>query len=251
METVRKASQVIYRLIENENYDLNENGELRVLQLLRQSGKVRTILDVGANIGEYTRIAAQLFPNARIHSFEPVERTFKILGSAVSNLPNVSIHAFGLSDQDADAEFFIQPKNLGVSSSLPRTGRLLNPSSEIAVERCLLRHSLAAVSKIGLKSIDFLKIDTEGNDWFVLNGFSEWLATGRIAVIQFEYGLACIETKKLLTDYYDLLAPKGYRIGKIFPTFVDFRDYHPVHEDFIGPNYIAVHENSGLQQLLA
>jgi hypothetical protein len=31
------------------------------------------------------------------------------------------------------------------------------------------------------------------------------------------------------------------RIGKVYPTYVEFREYDVGHEDFLGPNYLAVH----------
>ena len=62
-------------------------------------------------------------------------------------------------------------------------------------------------------------------------------------MIQFEYGYVNIVAKFLLYDFYKLLEGYGMKIGKIYPDFVDFRDYRYQDEDFIGPNYLAVHES--------
>ena len=32
-------------------------------------------------------------------------------------------------------------------------------------------------------------------------------------------------------------------LGKIFPKSVEFRQYHFKYEDFIGPNFLAVHSS--------
>jgi hypothetical protein len=74
----------------------------------------------------------------------------------------------------------------------------------------------------------------------VLQGFAGMIDAGRIDVIQFEYGTGSIVTKFMLKDYYALLASNGYALGKIYPNYVEFRDYHFRHEDFTGPNILAV-----------
>jgi hypothetical protein len=89
-------------------------------------------------------------------------------------------------------------------------------------------------------SIDFLKIDTEGHEYQVLLGFKEMLTNKKIRIIQFEYGYANVLTKDLLVDFYRLLGPLGYSIGKLSPDGVDFKTYGLLDEDFKGPNYVAV-----------
>jgi len=38
------------------------------------------------------------------------------------------------------------------------------------------------------------------------------------------------------------------KLGKIYPNYVDFREYRFQDEDFLGPNYLAVH--SSLESLI-
>ena len=78
-------------------------------------------------------------------------------------------------------------------------------------------------------------------DLRVLKGFGECLRSVR--VIQFEYGVFNISSRDLLIDFFVLLREYGFAIGKIFPNFVDFFDYHFSLEDFGGHNYIAVKES--------
>jgi hypothetical protein len=74
----------------------------------------------------------------------------------------------------------------------------------------------------------------------IIKGFSDLLRQGRINVIQFDYGLVNILNSMLLRMYYEHLGALGFVIGKIYPTYVDFRDYDLGDEDFRGPNYMAV-----------
>ena len=92
----------------------------------------------------------------------------------------------------------------------------------------------------GVERIDLLKVDVEGAEHLVFDGFGAAMDAGQIDVIQFEYGKVNIITHFLLRDFYDFLETRGYQVGKLFPDHVDFRPYALEDEDFLGPNYIAV-----------
>ena len=47
-------------------------------------------------------------------------------------------------------------------------------------------------------------------------------------------------SRTLLIDYYDLLQPLGYQLGKLRPNGVEFHEYDPDRENWIGPDYVAV-----------
>jgi hypothetical protein len=96
------------------------------------------------------------------------------------------------------------------------------------------------VREHGIERIDMLKIDVEGAEMRVLQGLEETISAGRVRAIQFEYSRLNIVARCFLRDLYEFLVARGYRVGKIYPTYVDFRDYSFDHEDFIGPNYLAI-----------
>ena len=96
------------------------------------------------------------------------------------------------------------------------------------------------IKENNIVSIDFLKLDVEGAEYDALLGFENAFKEGIIKLVQFEYGFINISTKKLLIDYYTFFEAHGYILGKVFPKNVEFRNYNVKHEDFIGPNFIAV-----------
>jgi hypothetical protein len=89
-----------------------------------------------------------------------------------------------------------------------------------------------------------LKIDTEGMELKVLKGADGLLKSGSIKVIQFEYGFACIDAGYLLRNIYEYLTAFNYKLGKLYPNYVDFCSYHRMMENFIGPNFVAVHSDN-------
>ena len=66
-----------------------ESGEAVALQILKNVfgvSKIPTLFDVGANIGKYTLLLANLFPNATIHSFEPGHTTYAAFNTNTESL---------------------------------------------------------------------------------------------------------------------------------------------------------------------
>jgi hypothetical protein len=97
----------------------------------------------------------------------------------------------------------------------------------------------SVAAKLGVSHIDVLKIDVEGMEERVLRGFGRMFDEGRIDVVQFEYGRVSILNHFLLADAYRFFEGHGFTVGKIFPRWVDFRNYDMNDEDFAGPNYLA------------
>jgi hypothetical protein len=77
-----------------------------------------------------------------------------------------------------------------------------------------------------------------------LEGFRHSLSNKLIKLIQFEHGFVHIPARSLLFDFYNLLEPMGYVIGRLHPKSVDFKKYdHCEDEQFRMGNYIAVHSS--------
>jgi hypothetical protein len=91
----------------------------------------------------------------------------------------------------------------------------------------------------GIRHIDFLKIDVEGMEDRVLRGFNAMFERNAIDLVQFEYGRVNILNHFLLHDAYEFFRARGFAVGKIYPSYVDFREYTLSDEDFLGPNYLA------------
>lgn len=74
----------------------------------------------------------------------------------------------------------------------------------------------------------------------VLQGFGGALQRHAIRAIQFEYGYAAVYSHALLADFYRLLEPLGYVIGRLGRDGVAFAPYRLEDENFFGPNFVAV-----------
>jgi FkbM family methyltransferase len=232
------ALRAAYNLYENCNYDPYTNGENDVLIKLTRY-HFRTILDVGANVGNWAKMASSAHPDSTIHCFEIAPEISEKLIEALKDKGNFVVNRFGLSNRVGSEDIKYYPDSSEHTSNImdfPLEADYKIVKGEVATGDEYLKRS-------GLDEVDFLKIDVEGMEYLVLEGFWECFISKKIKVVQFEYGQRNILTKHLLIDFYRFFLKHGYLIGKIYPGYVDFRDYSITDEDFIGPNYLAVRKD--------
>ncbi len=222
---------------ENALMEFKIHGEYQLMEKLRNI-EMHNIFDVGCNIGEWTKMARSFQPISLIHMFEASPFTFQKMLRNVRLDNGIYANSYGLSDSVKEIQFKVVPDNDRVSTSV------LNLTHDNSiVKNALVSTGDFYIRHYDIKHIDFLKIDTEGHEYFVLQGFKPQLENQMIACIQFEFGYVNILTKKLLIDYYQLLTPYGYKIGKLTPEGVSFKEYKLFHEDFSGADYVAVHQS--------
>jgi FkbM family methyltransferase len=149
--------------------------------------RVRTVFDVGANLGQSTAGFLRRFPASTIYCFEPVEDTFRQLQSAFCANDRVSCFRLAMSsskgagkmvlDETPDMRYLAKPSSAGEAA--PATG-LEDVETETVDGFCGDR---------GIDHIDFLKIDTEGHDLEVLKGTGRLLAEQCVDVVEAEAGM--------------------------------------------------------------
>jgi FkbM family methyltransferase len=224
---------------ENVGAELTEHGELELIRRLVPFG-LKTVFDVGANVGDWSTAALERWPSASVHAFEVAPQTFGLLSTALRDRhlqDRVVLNPCGLAEHSGRQSMYYFPDRSDLTCDRPRHEHRSIPfdAEMMTGDRYVQR------SKID--RIDFLKIDVEGGEHLVLKGFAETLRDERIRCIQFEYGAFSIDTRVLLRDYYDLLKSR-YWIGKLFPTGVEFHDYRWTDEDFRFANYLCVSRRS-------
>jgi FkbM family methyltransferase len=231
--TLARLSRQYLKWYGNGSYKPERNGERWLLERLA-GADLRTILDVGANVGNWSTLAARVFPRATIFAFEIVPATFERLRAQTAAAPQIRPVSRGLADHTGQLRIRYHPSasTHATFTEYPHdwTGETLT---------CEVTTGDAFLAQEGLAAVDFLKLDVEGAEHLVLQGFGDTLAQRRIRFVQFEYGRVNVLTGFLLKDFYDLFAAHGYVVGKIYPDYVDVRSYELGDEDFLGPNYLA------------
>jgi FkbM family methyltransferase len=198
---------------------------------------LKTIFDVGANIGQTATVFSRNFPKATIHSFEPVSTTFQKLHANTRENKRINCHQLALSDVEEEIEMKIFEGHLSVMNSLKRHLQNDSENSKIETIRTITLDHFLAVRAI--PSIDLLKIDAEGYEIPVLNGAVHTLRNNQIKLIYLEVGFSkknvrhsyFFEVFNFLTEY----------------DFAFFGLYEIHHYDFKNENHygnaLFIHKN--------
>jgi FkbM family methyltransferase len=216
------------------DYNQNTNGEKFIVKKLSTHGHLSLCFDVGANKGDWAAMVLEENPSAIIHCFEISPLTFTRLKERHSSNKQIILNNLGLSNQSGDGILQQCLDDDGWSSIVEVVN---SKNTEILPVKVYRGGDYLKNNKI--TKIDFLKIDVEGAENLVLDGLDEFLNPKFIPIIQFEYGRVNIASKFLLSDFYKLFKEKGYKIGKLTPQGVLFKEYAYEDEDFMGPNFIA------------
>lgn len=226
------------RKYEGFSYRFEKNGEKVLINRLRDFD-IKTVFDVGANVGDWTSMALANFPDAEVHSFELSKETYKTLSNNVTN-QRAALNNFGLSDMECDITYKDYGVNSGVNTILS-CADFHDKRIKFTEKTGHLKTGDAYCQEHGIDSIDLLKIDVEGAEHLVLAGFKNMLERKQIKVIQFEYGYTQGDAHFLMKDFYQLFHQHGYLVGPLKPTGVLFGDFNYTLNDFnSGPNFVAV-----------
>lgn len=225
------------RRLENSGMwgEFEKNGEGTFLRSLAKdySGRAITVFDVGANVGDWSRLLEKEIEANKgfltLHVFEPVADyqgpgVFnKAVVSDVAGI--VSMHVWG---------------GIGDNNSLYERRLFQRKSGKPQVVEVPAVRLDEYITKNNIGHIDLLKVDVEGHDLAVLRSAGKYLDPSYISYIQFEYGNAYVESKSYLLDAYQLLEGRGYRICKILPKHLELTPYDGMLEDFNVANYVAL-----------
>lgn len=213
---------------------IENSGELFVMSYIQDKMIAKTIFDVGANIGEYSKRLVEKFPQAAIYSFEPIKKVFDILNA--KHL--VEAFNFGFSDKPGRASIFIHNRHT-VASSLYRENLEGFKVKVDEVEEIELQTIDGFCDSHNIASIGFLKIDTEGHEMAVLAGASNIINRGGVQFIQFEIGRTSINARVFFKDFYDLLN-KNYHIYRLLKNGLQpVTNYKETDEIFMTTNFLA------------
>lgn len=200
-----------------------------------------TILDVGANVGNYTHLVREALPNAKVVAFEPNPNNFKKLKKRFQG-HNVDTEMTGLGASEGVLKFYDRKDRDGASSH----GSLYRDVIEVlhhvdSVEMEVNIDTLDAYAeRASIDRINLLKIDTEGHELEVLKGASRLLGDGAIDLIHLEFNEMNVISRVFFRDFADILA--DYQAYRLLPSGVIPLPAYPIKTElFAFQNLVFVH----------
>jgi FkbM family methyltransferase len=191
--------------------------EIEIIDKSINLSKVKTVLDIGANIGQWGYTLKTFFPHIKVFSFEPNTHIFSLLQTNSKNFMKWLLFPVGVGKPTNNLLYFTP--NASAEGTVIKTKNTKQISVELINldKRSRLKYNLPDY-------VDLVKIDVEGAEKDVLNALKDLkyrylcveVAIKRSNGIKVEDVLKIIKNSKLL--YLDTLsedAPAGNAIFKV------------------------------------
>jgi len=192
------------------------------------------LVDVGANIGDFTMAFLQKYPTGQCYCYEPINDIYVRLKKRFKSYENVYLFNFGFSNEEKIGTTIYYVKNSEGMSSL-HYRPVYFPKFDVE-ERKVDVTTMDSVRDL-LPAIDLLKLDVEGHEYFIFEGALNLLKETPPKFIQFEVGECYIDSCNTFKSVIDLLYSLDY---KVFNNKFDLITPSNVWENYDCQNYLAV-----------
>lgn len=201
-----------------------------------QIGGINVVFDIGANEGQFSRGIREHGYSGKIISFEPLSSARTELLTFASHDRDWVVHErCAIGDQAGEVELHISGNSVS-SSVLP----MLELCSSAAVGSAYIDSERVPLAKLDTvaqgyltpESNLFIKIDTQGFEWQVLDGASETLQRAHGVLCELSL-VPLYDGQRLWRDIVDRLETEGFMLWAIQKGFTDPRTGQTLQMDGI------------------
>ena len=210
------------------NCNPKTNGEYKFFMDIKD--KINRVFDVGCrDDSEFIEFTGE------VHYFDPVNEFIEKLKTKENMNKASYFNSFGLGEDNK--ELYYYPIYQSFYDRI-NSCHVSDKSNKIALH---IKKGKDYINNNNIKNIDFLKIDTEGYELNVLQGFEDFLEN--IKIIQFEYGGTFLDNNTKLIDVINYLEKKGFYKFSYLTNYgteliTDFTDHYQYC------NIVCINKNS-------
>ncbi|MDJ0719932.1 MAG: FkbM family methyltransferase [Prochloraceae cyanobacterium] len=192
---------------------LTPNWDSRLLGL--SNLPIKTILDIGANNGQFAKKISKIFPSATIYAFEPVPLAFdKLKKWADKQDERVKVFQLALGDENRELEMNVH-KLFSASSSFLSTTELLESKYPITQNQEQIIVSQKKLDEVpiangeNLRADILIKLDVQGYEEKVIKGGREIFRQAKGCIVEVSLDML-YEGQATFKDIFSLLSNLGY-----------------------------------------
>ncbi len=198
-----------------------------------QELNVNTLIDIGANIGQYASEARTILPSAQIYSFEPLKSCFNQLNKTMNG--DTCFKAFNCALGNELSEMQINHNEHSPASSFLKLGDLHRKHFTCAIgtksETVSIERLDSIAESLDLKPPLMIKIDVQGFEDKVIAGGAETIRKAKVLIVETTFE-ELYEGQPLFDDIYEQLKE------------LDFIYYSNNHQVLSDENCRVLQENS-------
>jgi len=195
---------------------------------------IRTILDIGANVGQFAMNLHKLMPDSQIYSFEPIECCYNELLANMKHIKKFKAFNFGLGDSKGEVEFYKNSFTPG--SSILKISDLCKKAypytSETEVQKILIHKLDDFAGQLEIVDNILIKIDVQGYEDKVIKGGFETVIRAKVLIVETSFQELYLG-QPLFENIYELLKDNFYYMGSLERARLNKSDCSPLFADSI------------------
>lgn len=199
--------------------------------------KINTLFDVGANVGEFSKLLKQILPNSKIFCFEPIKDCQLELNKLKEKYSDIEIFNFGIGETEKEINLYKNKFN--PSSSILKLNKLHTEAfpytSEYSEEKIKIISLDSIFAKLNIKKNILLKIDVQGFELEVLKGAKESLSQIKLIIVELSTEVL-YENQPLFNEVYKYLTDRAFKYCGNYDQMVDPRNGKILQVDAIFVN---------------
>ncbi len=201
-----------------------QNSQSALLIKILNDHGINLVVDIGANTGQFAKSLLSIGYRGNLLSFEPLTEAHEKLTRASEKYKNWEIFPRCAIGEKSHNTVINVSSNSVSSSILPMLSshELAAPDSSFIKTEDVIVYRLDEVLKryLDQSSKLFIKIDTQGYEWIVMNGLSGIL--DKVSIIELELSLLPLyESQHLWLDFIERLELDGFKLWRLHPAFND------------------------------
>jgi FkbM family methyltransferase len=185
-------------------------------EALVRSLNAASIVDVGANVGQFSLVALALRPNVVVHAFEPLPRAATRFEAVFKHAPNVRLHRCALGALETELTIHVSASD--DSSSLLPISRIQTsafPGTQQVEEQAVqVRRGDDVLGTEVLPSPLLIKLDVQGYELEVLKGMPQLLGRSQYVYAELSF-LPFYEGQPLAPEVIGWLQGNGFKLASI------------------------------------
>jgi FkbM family methyltransferase len=172
---------------------------------------IRTVLDVGANTGQFATMIQQALPEARVYSFEPLGECCEQLRKTMEGVSGFQAFDFALGETNGQAQIY--RNDATPSSSLLPMAELHKEAFPFAAQAQLETIKIRRLDDVihDLEIVDdvLIKVDVQGTEDKVIAGGEETFSRASVLILETTF-VPLYQGQSLFDAIYDRLRAKGF-----------------------------------------
>ena len=196
--------------------------------------KIKIFFDIGAHKGETTIDFSKNFLIEEAYLFEPLKKNFDTLKDKLNYKNRIkNINKFNFALGDKNEKIFINEALESSSSTINEINtssryfkrkekiiKFFNKNAKVSKSQIVVKKAKDFILEQNISSIDFIKLDTEGYEFIILNDLGSFIKNVKLILFEHHYDLM-IRKKYKFNDLHNLLFNNNFE--QVYKSKMYFR----------------------------